>query len=246
MLNSGLKLREGFNRVAENNIMVNNSLHPHVWFVNSEDVFKHNIVQKSYQDVRLSGWGKEMDYNFFPNEESMLKAQIYNRDLHSAFGDPMFKDPASLDFSVAENSPALKIGFKNFPMDQFGVQNAELKKMAKTPEIPVMRDPSEENKKGTLVVAWLRNDLKSVESEQEQSAYGLNTPEGVILLKVWSGSPAVKNNGLKKGDVILEADGKKVKTVKDFFQINVENKTNKLDLVIMRNQSEKKITINTK
>lgn len=66
MLNSGLKLREGFNRVAENNIMVNNSLHPHVWFVNSEDVFKHNIVQKSYQDVRLSGWGgKEMDYNFF-------------------------------------------------------------------------------------------------------------------------------------------------------------------------------------
>jgi len=246
MLNSGLKLREGFNRVAENNIMVNNSLHPHVWFAKSEDVFKHNIVQKGYQDVRLSGWGKEMDYNLFPNEESMLKAQIYNRDLHSAFGDPMFKDPASLDFSVAENSPALKIGFKNFPMDQFGVQNAELKKMAKTPAIPVMRDPSEENKKGTLVVAWLRNDLKSVESEQEQSAYGLNTPEGVILLKVWSGSPAVKNNGLKKGDVILEAGGKKVKTVKDFLQINVENKTDKLDLIIMRNQSEKKITINTK
>jgi len=53
LLNSGLKLREGFNRVAENNIMINNSLHPHVWFANSEDVFKYNIVSNTYQDVGL-------------------------------------------------------------------------------------------------------------------------------------------------------------------------------------------------
>ena len=246
MLNSGLKLREGFNRVVENNIMVNNSLHPHVWFAKSEDVFKHNIVQKTYQDVGLLGWGKELDYNFFPNEESMMKSQIYDRDKNSAFGDPMFKSPGTLDFSVAENSPALKIGFKNFPMDQFGVQKASLKSMAKTPDIPVIKAASEENKKGNATVAWLRNNIKSVESEQEQSAYGLNTAEGVILLSIWKQSPAVKNGGLKKGDVIIEASGKKIKTVKDFFQINVENKTDKLDLVIMRNQSEKKITINTK
>lgn len=32
MLNGGLKFREGFKRKAENNIMVNNSFHPHVWF----------------------------------------------------------------------------------------------------------------------------------------------------------------------------------------------------------------------
>ncbi|PJF32922.1 MAG: peptide-binding protein, partial [Phototrophicales bacterium] len=33
-LNGGIKLREGFYRVVENNIMVNNSFHPHVWFAN--------------------------------------------------------------------------------------------------------------------------------------------------------------------------------------------------------------------
>ncbi|WP_405296605.1 PDZ domain-containing protein [Algibacter sp. Ld11] len=244
LLNSGLKLREGFNRVAENNIMVNNSLHPHVWFEKSEDVFKHNIVQKAYQDVGLLGWGKELDYNFFPNEESMMKSQIYNRDMHSDFGNPMFKSPETLDFSVSEDSPALKIGFKNFQMDKFGVQKEALKKLAKTPEIPKIKSPSEENKNAT--VAWLRNELKNVESEQEQSAYGLNTAEGVILLRVWNNSPAVKNNGLKKGDVILKAAGKKIKTVKDFFKVNVENKSDKMDLLIMRNQSEKKITIHTK
>ncbi|MBJ2175961.1 PDZ domain-containing protein [Aureibaculum sp. A20] len=246
LLNSGLKLREGFNRVAENNIMVNNSLHPHVWFKNSEDVFKHNIVGKTYQDVRLSGWGKELDYNLFPTEEAMMKSQIYDRDLHSAFGDPMFKDPANLDFSVTENSPALKIGFKNFPMDQFGVQKLALKAIAKTPEIPVLQDPLTNDKGESNSIAWLRNNLKNVDSEQEQSAYGLNSAEGVIVLSVWNQSPAVKNNGIRKGDVILSVNGKKVKSVKDFFKINVANKSDNLDLKVMRNQQELELTINIK
>jgi len=247
MLNSGLKLREGFNRVAENNIMVNNSLHPHVWFANSEDIFIKNIVGDTYQDVGLLGWGKELDYNLFPNEVAMMKSQIYDRDKNSAYGDPMFKDPANLDFTVAENSPAITLGFVNFPMDQFGVQNEYFKSIAKTPEVPVIKDPSEQGNQGSPTVAWLRNNIKSVDSEQEQSAYGLNTPEGVIILSVWKHSPAVKNNGLKKGDVILEAQGLKVKNVKDFFKINVEkNSKNELNLLIMRNQAEKEITIRTK
>ncbi|MDN3617856.1 PDZ domain-containing protein [Polaribacter undariae] len=244
LLNSGLKLREGFNRVAENNIMVNNSLHPHVWFANSQDVFKHNIVADTYQDVGLLGWGKELDYNLFPNEESMMKSQIYDRDLHSVYGDPMFKNPSELDFTVSENSPALKIGFKNFPMDEFGVQKESLKKIAKTPEVPVIKDLSEN--KSSPVVAWLRNNIKSVDSEQEQSAYGLNSAEGVIILRIWKPSPAVQNNGIKKGDVILKAGGKKVKNIQDFFKINVENKTDMLDLVVMRNQAEKEIRIRVK
>lgn len=85
-----------------------------------------------------------------------------------------------------------------------------------------------------------------MESPQEQSAYGLSTAEGVIVLRVWNQSPAVLNDGIKKGDVILEASGEKVVTVKDFFRINAQNKSNTLELVIMRNQSEIKITINTK
>ncbi|WP_066219970.1 PDZ domain-containing protein [Formosa haliotis] len=243
MLNSGLKLREGFNRVAENNIMVNNSLHPHVWFANSEDVFKYNIVGNAYQDVGLLGWGKELDYNLFPNEESMMKSQIYDRDLHSAYGDPQFKDPEHLDFTVAETSPALKLGFKNFPMDQFGVQKPELKQLAKTPEVPVIKDPSENT--SSPVVAWLRNQLKSVDSPQEQSAYGLNSAEGVIVLRIWKPSPAVQNGGIKKGDVILKAAGQPVKTVQDFFRINVEHPGDEMDLVVMRNQTETPIKIRT-
>jgi hypothetical protein len=246
LLHNGLKLREGFNRVVENNIIVDNSLHPHVWFEKSEDIFKHNIVSDAYQDIRVLGWGKELDYNLFPNELSLLKSQIYNRDKHSIFGNPRFKDPENLDFSVADNSPALKIGFKNFSMNQFGVQNPALKAIAKTPAGIELTANSGTKVKTSPIVAWLGNDIKSVESEKEQSAYGLNKTEGVILLKVLKDSPAVKNNGVQKGDVIIEAAGKKVKTVNDLFQINLKNKGEIMDLIIIRNQSEKKLRINTK
>ena len=247
-LNNGIKLREGFYRVVENNIMVNNSLHPHVWFAKSEDVFKNNIVEKTYQDVGLSGWGKELDYNLFPTEEAMMKSQMYNRDLNSVFGDPLFKDPKKLDFSVLENSPALKIGFENFPMDQFGVTNPELKGLAKTPEVPVLKRASNNAKeKGNSTISWLRNNLKNVESEQEQSAYGLNTTHGVIVLNTWKHSPAVKNNGIKKGDVILKANGEELKNIKDFFTVLKNNNTlDLIDIVVMRNQSELPLTINFK
>lgn len=245
-LNNGIKLREGFDRVVENNILVNNSLHPHVWFANSQDVFRKNIVQKAYQDVRLEGWGKDLDYNLFPNEVSLMKSQIYDRDANSASGDPQFQDPANLDFSVAPNSPALALGFENFAMDEFGVQSPKLKALAKTPEVPSIQE-QDQNEGNSPVVEWLRNRLKSVGSGQEQSAYGLNTPEGVIVLQVWNQSPAVQNNGLKEGDVIIEASGSKVNTVKDFFTVNLEHpQKDTMNLLVMRNQSEKRITIKLK
>lgn len=246
MLNNGLKLREGFHRIAENNILVNNSLHPHVWFAHSGDVFKHNIVGDAYQDVRLSGWGKDLDYNLFPNEVTMLKSQIYDRDLHSAYGDPLFKDPGRLDFTVTADSLASAIGFKNFPMDKFGVQLSGLKELAKTPEVPELKKAKDIGGGASPVVMWLRNGLKSVDSPEEQSAYGLRSPEGVIVLSVWKQSPAVRNGGLKQGDVILAVNGEKVKGVKDFFKLTSKSRKETVGLLVMRNQNELKLTIGTK
>jgi len=55
--------------------------------------------------------------------------QDKGHDIHSVFADPMFVDPANGDYRVKPESPALKLGFKNFPMDQFGVQKPEFIKM---------------------------------------------------------------------------------------------------------------------
>ena len=148
-LNGGLKNREGFYRVVENNIMVNNGFHPHVWYKHSEDVVRRNIMWTDHYlpagGMPATPWGKEMDYNLVHREgvtapEPAAKlAEQSKRDAHSIVADAMFVDPANGDFRVKEGSPALKLGFVNFPMDQFGVQKPELKAIARTPEMPKLR-----------------------------------------------------------------------------------------------------------
>jgi hypothetical protein len=188
-----------------------------------------------------------MDYNFFPNEESLMKAQIYNIEANSAYGDPLFNNPQKMDFSVTENSPALKLGFVNFPMDKFGVQKPLLKALAKAPEVPVMKNHDEIDKISSPIVDWLRNKIKSVESKEEQSAFGLDTAEGVLVLRVWSGSPASQEGGLRQGDVILELEGEKVKNIKEFFAILKEKyRSETLQVVVMRNQTEQELMIKLK
>jgi len=128
-LNGGIKNREGFDRVVQNNVMVANSFHPHVWFHNSGDVFRRNIVFTPYQPIGVATpWGKEVDYNFLhtPGVPTVSPAQELahqsGRDEHSLVGDAEFVDPATGDFRVRPTSPALELGFKNFPMSTFGVR----------------------------------------------------------------------------------------------------------------------------
>ena len=42
--------------------------------------------------------------------------QAMGFDTHSVFADPLFVDPESNDYRVRSESPALKLGFQNFPM----------------------------------------------------------------------------------------------------------------------------------
>lgn len=42
-------------------------------------------------------------------------------DLHSVFADPLFIDPENNDYRVKPDSPALKLGFKNFDMGNWGL-----------------------------------------------------------------------------------------------------------------------------
>jgi hypothetical protein len=42
-------------------------------------------------------------------------------DRNSVFADPLFVDPANNDYRVRPESPALRVGFKNFEMGQWGI-----------------------------------------------------------------------------------------------------------------------------
>ncbi|WP_073120201.1 peptide-binding protein [Reichenbachiella agariperforans] len=236
-LNGGIKLREGFDRVVENNVMVNNGMHPHVWFANSEDVIRQNIAMKAHQDVSQRGWGKEIDQNFFTNEDALQLSLSKGLDSASRFGDPLFVDPASLDYRVEEGSPALAVGFENFPMDQFGVQVPALKSLAETPEVPDVDMASQQAVVNSVL--WRGMKLKSIETMAEQSATGLPEIAGVMVLKIMDRQAQPLR--LKPEDVILEVDGVKIKTVDDFLSLDWERlDKEKAALVVMRNQSERK------
>ena len=145
-LGSTLKLREGYFRKVWNNIHVSPvEIGFHVWPPDSEDEFYNNItvvsgarpgqqqateslVRPARMPLKLP-WGKLIDRNLYwnVNSRTFVAADMNwdewrkaGHDRSSSFADPQFIDPLHGDYRVQENSPALKLGFKNFPMDEFG------------------------------------------------------------------------------------------------------------------------------
>ena len=216
-LNGGLKLREGFKRKVENNIILNNSFHPHVWFKNSDDKFMHNIVMTPYAPIGINYWGNEVDYNLFPDSEALQDAQKRGTDKHSISGSPNFISPETGNYTIHQSSPALQIGFKNFPMNEFGVQLPRLKRIAAQPPLPVLIDNSGNGKNATSI-NFLNAIIKSVEGLGERSAYGLPDENGAIIVKLEANSP-IKAAGLQEKDVIRTMDGTEVIKPGDLLKI---------------------------
>lgn len=237
MLNGGLKLREGFYRKATNNITVNNGLHPHVWYADSHDVVKHNIFMTAHRPVRVREWGDMVDENFFTSEQAAAAHVDEGVDTHSAWGDPLFVDPANGDYRVKPGSPALKVGFENFPMDRFGVQKPELRAIARVPEFPV---PVIQSDKGSIgpestPETWWGAKVKALEGG-EFSAFGVSEDEGgVHVVEIPEGSGAARA-GLRTGDLIQQVNGSAVDTVEALKKQTLSKGVEGLTLGVVRSQ----------
>jgi hypothetical protein len=237
-LRGGLKLREGYHRVVSNNIAVNNSLHPHVWFADSGDRVTGNIWSGAYRPAGMpaaTSWGEKIDGNFFAAPDSERAKFLTNGcDVNSLSGDPMFRDPAKGDYSVKEDSPALKLGFKNFPMDQFGVLKPELKAVAKTPALPVFKlVTAMPTAPAAAVKSWMGLQIKDMEGE-EYSVYGVTKDAGGVGIVGGNLPP------LQKGDLIQGLNGHPVKSCADLEKAPI---THPMSLSIIRDQQPRLISI---
>jgi hypothetical protein len=241
-LNGGIKLREGVNRVVENNIMVNNTFHPHVWFKNSGDVFRHNIVGTGYLPIGISAWEKEVDDNAFPDSVSLAEARLRGTDSHSVQGPLTFENPEKGDFRVREGAAALSIGFKNFAMDSFGVVSARLKAIAKKPIFPAVVVANSLSKDD--IIDFMGARVKNLSTAGEQSATGMDQIRGVLVRSVAHGSAA--SAFLQANDVILTFNRRQVNNLKDLLEARGTETGKNTELVIFRNQHQLKQKIEIK
>ena len=239
-LNGGLKLREGFYRTVYNNIMINNSFHPHVWFKDSKIIFMHNIVSTAYAPIMVKFWGKFINHNAFCDSASLAKAQGNKTDQNSVVGNPMFLDPVNGNYQVAAGSPALKCGFVNFEMDKFGVVSPKLKAMSKKVELPAAVLFTEQ--KGNEITEFMGMKIKNLTTLGERSATGMNSETGVLIIDVPEKSPFAGN--LRPNDVILGFNGRTITKIYELLEQQAKaGQTKTVEVKIFRNQKEQLITV---
>ncbi len=240
-LAGGIKLREGFYRHVHNNVIVNNSVHPHVWFDESRDKIEHNVMMTWYRPIRVPKWGEKVDENLVPDAAALARSRALGLDKNSVAGDPQFVDPASGDFRVSSDSPALEVGFKNFPMDRFGVRKASLQAIARTPVIPVLGIAAASD--DTKPYVFLGAMVKKLKGLAERSATGMDSERGVLVLSVPEDSPAGRC-GLTANDVVLRVGSFAIEhpTQLQTAYLKTES-TDQCDFMIFRNQREQVLRV---
>lgn len=241
-LNGGIKLREGFYRVVENNILVNNTFHPHVWFKNSGDVFTRNIVMTEYKPIGVKEWGLMVDYNIFTDSLSCLASRKNGNDTHSLVASVEFKDPAAGDFTVSDYSEAITKGcFQNFEMGQFGVVSPRLKAIAHSPHmpIPIVNAGHSENE----IVDWHGANIKNLQTLGERSATGMDSERGVYVVSVNALGSDLRDY-LRPNDVILKVEDQATNTLDDLFKaIRSIDPAKEVHITVFRTQKENRIAI---
>ncbi len=213
-LNGGLKLREGFRRVARNNITVNNAVHCHVWYPNSDDLVENNIMFCPYPaPIQMPEvWGC-VDKNILhtPGQTVPVPAEVLGKitgqDQHSVCLDCDFTAPERSDYRP--RNPVL-VGYEDFPAE-FGVRYEPLKVIADTPVLPhaVKNEVSNERERARTIGGVI---LRNIENDGEMTVYGTHGHAGAVVLAI---DGAAERRGLRVGDVIIEYDRREIASVDD-------------------------------
>jgi len=243
-LGCSVKLREGFYRRVENNIFIGGrAIQQHVPFDYNMDYICRNIVvpvkpetmpwrndKKKILDAEKIDnnlyWSAEQYRNPDLEHKQLKEFQAAGIDVHSISADPKFIDPKNYDLRVADDSPALKLGFKNFTMDQFGVRKPEFKRIAAEahkkyqkfkPEKIWGSSVSTDRDSKVMVYTFLGARVKDLTREEEKSVAGVGELTGVYVVEAPRNSAAARA-GIVAGDAILAVNGRKVDNVADLLR----------------------------
>jgi hypothetical protein len=242
-LSGGLKWREGYKRLGDNNVFANAGFSIHVWPKGSQDIFTHNLLS-GYAPISPDAWGMELDYNLFTSASGLSAARGYaGQDTHSASGAPGFVDAPSGNYQLQANSPALAVGIKSLPADTYGVVSLSLRVQAQTPFFGGSAPSQDGGARDATPQTWRGAQVKNLVGLDEQSATGIGADIGVLVVSVAQGSQAAMD-GFQPLDVILQVDGQSVASLDDLNRLYGAAATGqKLQLGVHRNQMDITMTI---
>jgi len=243
LLHGGLKMREGYHRTACNNLIVNNSLHPHVWMPRSGDLFTHNVVMGAYRPAAMTSelaeddhWGERVDSNYFAcTDAERMKFLRNGCDSASVCGVLRFANPSEGDYTITNAEETARVGFRNFRMDNFGVTLPRLREIARRPEFPVPNVRYAVQDENAVAYQWEGATLRYLHGEQ-LSAYGMDLGAKALSVSCPEGCGALRK-GLRHGDLIIRINGREVSSP-HFFTPFAEGKDTIRQIVLKRNQRE--------
>ena len=122
-------------------------------------------------------------------------------------------------------------------MDNFGVVSVKLKAIAKKVVLPNVLLQNGVEKEEVIDFAGAK--VKNLTTPGEQSATGMNSIRGVLVVEVKAGSAASKF--LQVNDVILKYNSRQVNNLQDLKEAQIAVNSADTELVIFRNQKEVKI-----
>lgn len=222
-LGGGLKTREGYKRIVTNNVVMGGYTCNVPYPKPTADVFERNVVagKTIYSASNPTLWGGVRDYTFAHNPAAKktepavaLQKQTLD-DAHSLYGNARFVAPGVGDFTVKADSPALKVGFKNFPMTGFGVTSQHLKAQAETPPFRMPERFATNVYAAPRDAKVLGSTIRSLSSLADVSATGMQETIGTYLVDVPTGSQ-LSEYGFKSGDVVLLLDRTSTAGARDF------------------------------
>ncbi len=224
-LRGGLKLREGYRRRVWNNIALNNTLHPHVWFADSQDVVTNNIWMGAYRPaggMPPGKWGRDIDRNVFTTSEAdRVKFASHGCDASSVVADPGFVAPERGVSGGVVGAGARGLGFENFAMDNFGVRKPALRAMARTPVLPAGRQEFRAGgaeASGSGGFTWRGADLRALAGEEYSGHGSTRERGGLVVMGVRDGSAAARG-GLRAGDLIVSLEGQPTPTAEAWQRV---------------------------
>lgn len=209
-LAGGLKFREGFDRTARGNRMINNTFHPHVWFENSGDVFKGNLVMRPYQPIGMpEHWGDCIDFNVLAVDEATVRPaaelqKLSMQDEHSTARRVEFDDMLNplcdglcINRDYGVTSKYLRDHATRCPID------------APSP-LPTLGE-GRKLKIGDV-------EFKSIETDGEMSAFATAGHSGVILTAVPPHS-RWHRDGLRDNTAVVTLNGAPVSDAEQFMHM---------------------------